>query len=641
MNEEEKSKIEGLTDTLNSRTRYKDPLDRRTPVKALESEDVEGKWQSPEIDEMLKHERIPHKVSPFMKKVFIFSLLFFVATIFVAGFIFIGGTNFVSSKNVNITVLGPTMARAGETLELGVTVSNTNSADLEFANLSIQYPQGSRSPDNTAESLTYTKDNLGVVKAGDEIAYNTKVVLLGSSGETKEIKFSVEYKVKGSNATFYKDKIFEITIGDAPVTLLVESPHSVTSGGSFETKVSVTLNSTDILKDVVLKAEYPHGYSVTDATPEAVSNGNTWSLGDMSPGDKKTISIRGDLLGEDGEERTFRFYVGVSDSGSADSNLKIVIVSLLNTVAIDRPSIGLEVAFNGEDSDGYIAPAARPVSTTIRFQNNLSDKLLNPRLEVTLLGAALDKSSITTTNNSPYNPISSKIAWGLVNPLGNPELGPGEGGQVSFRFSSLPGLSLVGGSNDIVLNILITGVPVDAVGQDLVTVKESHVVKISSQINLFSKVLRTLGPFANYGPIPPKAGEETSYTVVLSLLNNQNTFSDSKVTAKLGNGVEWVGGPTLGSESIVYDSISKTVTWDIGILSSATDSSSGTREVSFQVSLNPSLSQIGTVPILVNSILFTGRDTNGGEVSTVNNPPLTTSLTSDPAFIQGDDIVVK
>src|SRR3989344_486773 len=168
MDEEEKSKIEGLGDTLNSRTRYRDPLDRRTPVRELDPPagevDLVEKWQGPEIDEMLKHEHITPKVNPFMKKVFIFALLFFIATIFVAGFIFVGGANFISSKNVNISVLGPTIAQAGEILELGVSISNTNNADLEFANLSIQYPTGSRRPDNTAESLTHTRENLGVVK---------------------------------------------------------------------------------------------------------------------------------------------------------------------------------------------------------------------------------------------------------------------------------------------------------------------------------------------------------------------------------------------------------------------------------------------------------------------------------------------
>ena len=640
MDEKEKGKIEGLNDTLYSRTRYRNPLDKRSPVKEFELSEVEEKWQTPELDEMLKHERIPHKISPLMKKVFILALLFFIATVGVAGFVFLGGANFVSSKNVGIGVLGPTTVSAGEVLELGVTISNTNNADLEFANLSIQYPQGSRNPDNTAEPLTYTKDNLGVIGAGAETVRNVRMVLLGPSGEIKEIKLSVEYKVKGSNATFYKDKVFEITIGNAPITFTVENPPSTTSGEIFTTTVSITLNSTDVLKNVVLKAEYPYGYSVIDATPAAVADSNIWALGDLSPRDKKTILIRGQLTGENKEERTFRFYVGVSDGSSAASNLKIVIVSQLDTVVIDRPSIGLDVLFNGENVPTYIAPAARVISTYIKFQNNLPDKLLNPHLEVSLSGAALDKLSVTPGDNGLYDPGSSKIVWNLGNTLGLPELAPGEGGQVILRFSSLSSLSLPGGNNDIALGLSITGMQVDVVGRPVV-VKETRTVRVSSQINFSSRILRSLGPFANQGPIPPKVGEETTYTVAFGIGNTQGNLTDAKVTASLGQGVSWLGASSFTNEDISYDSSSNTITWNMGLLPSDTGFSSAARELAFQIALTPFLGQIGTAPSLVTSIVFSGRDALTGNIVTVNNPPLTTRLTADPVFIQGDDIVVK
>ncbi|MDO8728780.1 MAG: hypothetical protein Q7K26_02690 [bacterium] len=641
MNEEGKSRIEGLNEKLNSRTRYRNPLDKRSPVKDFESPDVLEKWQTPELDEMLKHERIPLKIGLFMKKIFIFALLFFIAAIVISGFVFLGGTNFVSSKNVNINVLGPTSISAGEVLELGITISNSNNADLEFANLSIQYPQGSRNPDNTVESLTYTKDNLGVIEAGAETVRNVRMVLLGSSGDIKEIKLSVEYKVKGSNATFYKDKIFEVVIGSSPIVLTVENPSTTVSGESFTMKVSVALNATEVLKNVILKAEYPHGYSVLDSSQKPVDDNNVWVLGDLTPGSKKTISIRGQLIGEDKEERTFRFYAGVSDSIGVGNNLKITIVSLLNTIVISRPSIGLDVLFNGENVPIYVAPAARTVHTSFRFKNNLSDKLLNPRLEASLSGVVLDKLSIKAGNNGLYDSSGSKIVWNLTNSLGLSELAPGESGQVTLEFSSLPNLSTSRDAHDVTLTFLITGVPVDIVGQGAVSVKDTRIVRISSQVSFSSKVLRSLGSFSNRGPIPPKVGEETTYSVIFSIGNTRGDLVDAKVTARLGQGVSWLGPSSFTSEDVSYDSLSQTVTWNVGVLSSDTGFSSAIKELPFQIALTPSLGQIGTAPSLLTNIVFSGRDTVTGDMVTVNNPPLTTRLVSDPVFIQGDDIVVK
>ena len=172
-------------------------------------------------------------------------------------------------------------------------------------------------------------------------------------------------------------------------------------------------------------------------------------------------------------------------------------------------------------------------------------------------------------------------------------------------------------------------------------VNETRTVRISSQVNFSSKILRSLGPFANHGPVPPKVGEETTYAVIFSVGNTQGDLTDAKVTARLGQSVNWLGASSFTSEDISYDSSANTITWNMGMLSSDTGFSSATREMSFKISLKPSLGQLGTAPSLVTSIVFSGRDTLTGNTVTVNSPPLTTRLTSDPAFIQGDDIVVK
>ncbi len=641
MDEREKDKIGRLNDKLYSRTRYRDPLDKRSPVGESESPEVAENWQTPKLNEMLTHERTPPRVGLFMKKIFILALLFFAVAIGISIFIFVGGANFISSKNVDINILGPTVISAGEALELGVTISNRNNADLEFANLSIQYPQGSRYPDNTAESLTYTQDSLGIIAAGSETAYNARVVLLGSAGEIKEIKLSVEYKVKGSNATFYKDKVFEVAIGNSPIVLIVENPQSVVSGEPFTTKISVALNTTEILKKVILKVEYPHGYSVIDSSQTPIGEDNVWLLGDLTPGSKKTISVRGQLVGEDKEERTFRFYVGVSDSLDTGNNLKIAVASLLNTVMIDRPSIGLDVFFNGENVSTYIAPAARTVRASIRFTNNLSDKLLNPHLEVALSGPVLDKLSVRPGNGGLYNAGDSKVVWDPKNNLGLPELAPGENGQVTLDFSSLSGSSLPRGSGDIILNFSMTGAPVNTVEQGTILAKDTRTVKISSQVNFSAKALRSLGPFANSGPLPPMVGENTTYSVIFSVGNTRGDLTDAKVTARLGPSVDWLGASNFTSEDISYDSSANIITWNLGTLSSDTGFSSAPRELAFQISLAPLLNQIGTAPNLITGIVFSGRDAVTGEMVTVGGPSLNTRLTSDPAFIQGDDIVVK
>jgi hypothetical protein len=637
--DEDKSKVDELSDTLYSRTKYQDPLDQRSEVREADLPEVEGGWQSPKLDDILSRERIAPPLNPFMKKFFTFAIFFFAATIIVAGFVFFGGANFVSSKNVDINIVGPTIATAGEVLELGVTIENGNNADLELANLSIQYPQGARDPRDSGKQLTFSKEDLGLIGAGDEAVRNVRLLLLGSYGEVKEIKFSVEYKVKGSNATFYKDKVYQITLGNAPLQMSVESPDSVASGEGFTTTVTLVLNSSEVLKNVMLRAEYPYGYSVANASPQPVSEDNVWELGDLTPGSRKKVDIQGTLVGENQDERTFRFYAGVGESGALNSNFRTVILSAQNTVAIERPSIGLSINFNGENTPAYVAPAGRTVAVAAKFQNNLPERLLNPRLEVRISGDALNLSSVAVEPPGTYSPSGGRANWLIYNLEERPELAPGESGTISFNFASFPDVIGSSAGKEINLQFIFTGTPAGSTRPTVVT--ETRTVKIASQVNLSSRATHSIGPFDNSGPIPPQVGKATSYSVVWSVGNTQGDLTNAKVTARLGAGVKWAGVKSTPEEKVSYDEGANTITWDLTTLASGTGFSAPAREIAFQVALTPTASQIGTAPVLVSAIAFSGTDTLTSRSIVVSAPALTTKLTSDPAFIQGDEIVVK
>lgn len=641
MNEENKfgesSKVDELSDTLYSRTRYRNPMDKRPPVRPVETPEVNPGWQSPPLDEILTRDRKIPEIHPFLKKLFIFALLFFTATIAVAGVIFLGGSNFVSSKNVDIEVLGPTNTSAGEVMELGVTIKNGNNTDLVAASFSVQYPSGTRDPEDTTKPLVFTKTDLGAIGAGDEVVKNIPMVLIGTTGETKEIKFSVEYKIKGSNATFYKDKVYEMTIGESPMSISVDSPSVVQSGESFVSSIKVKLNSAAVLRNAMLKAEYPYGFSPLSSSPEAAVENNVWALGDLTPGVEKTVQITGKLVGENQDERTFRFYAGVADGPTPSPDFKSVIISTQETVAIERPSIGLNIAFNGETSPVYVAPAGGPINATIRVQNNLPEKIINPRLEVRLSGSVLDKLSVKAQGNGFYNSSNNTVSWTIYNLEEAQELLPGQDATVTFSFASLPE-PLPVGSKDISLQVILSGKPA---GSKNLSINESRTVKIASQVNLTSRIYHSMGPFKNSGPIPPKVEATTTYAIIWNVGNTQSDITEAKVTAKLGQGVRIASVQSAGAENFSYDDSSNSVTWDMGTLSSGSGFSTNGREMAFQVALTPSLSQLGTAPILVSGIVFTGIDSSTGSKVSATAPPLTTRLPHDPAFIQGDDLVRK
>ncbi len=636
---EEESKVDKLNETLYSRTHYHNPGEGRKDVPSRSEPEISEQWSSPKLDEILSRERVVPNLTPFMKRFFIFALCFFLFTVGVAAFVFFGGSTFVSSKNVDLTVVGPSNTPAGEMVELEVTIKNGNNADLELANFSIQYPKGARDPQDSSRELTFNKEPLGVIKAGDEVIRTVRFSLVGQMSEMKELKFSIEYKVKGSSATFYKDKTYELLIGESPLRMTITAPDSVASGETFKTIVEVTLDSTEVLKNVMLRAEYPYGYSALSSSPAAFAQDNVWSLGDLSPGGTKKIEINGKLLGENQDERTFRFYTGVAEGSSPNANFESIVLSAQESVTLERAAVALSINLNGDTGAVYVAPAGQPINGTIRAQNNLSEKLLNPRLNVRFSGSAFDESSVQVYGSGFYNSGTDTASWEFLSLQGLRELNPGDKSEVTLRFASLPLDPSSSNARELDLEISFSGTSVS--GQETITAVERRKVKIASQVTLSSKALYSIGPFINKGTLPPKAEKETTYAVVWSVGNTQNDLTEAKVTARLGPAVTWLGAHSEGGENITYDTESNTVTWNIGTLASGVGFATPLREVAFQVSLTPSLSQVGLVPTLVSAPAFTGFETVAQRTINVSNAPITTRLSSDPEFISGDDAVVK
>jgi hypothetical protein len=158
---------------------------------------------------------------------------------------------------------------------------------------------------------------------------------------------------------------------------------------------------------------------------------------------------------------------------------------------------------------------------------------------------------------------------------------------------------------------------------------------------LTGRSLYSRGPFKNTGPIPPHAEEVTTYTVVLNARNTQNDISNGKVTAQLGSNVMWLGKVSPSTETVSYDELKKTIIWDIGTLPSGSGFDAVAREVNVQLSLTPSIGQVGNSPILLTNILFSGKDAFTQAEVTSSADPVTTKISTDPTYVQGDELVTK
>ena len=161
-------------------------------------------------------------------------------------------------------------------------------------------------------------------------------------------------------------------------------------------------------------------------------------------------------------------------------------------------------------------------------------------------------------------------------------------------------------------------------------------IKIASDLQLATKTLYYAGPFTNTGPLPPVHDKETSYTVVWSIVNSSNDVSQAVVKAVLPSYVKWLGNISPSGEDITYSPLGGQIVWRVPDVSAGSGIIDQAREVAFQVSISPSISQISTFPNLVSDATVVGEDMFTGKDTGSAKKALTIELTNDPAVDENE-----
>src|SRR3989344_4298560 len=305
---EEKSGLEELQERVDSRNGGSNR--ERRVLEDDSSPEVKGDWGDSQVPKFL-FMKIPSRNS-MIKYFFSAAGVFFLISAGFAGYMFFGGSQTISGNNVNIAVAGPVSIGGGEELLLTIIIDNQNPTTMEAVDLVVEFPPGTRQSSDSGKELLRQKETVGAIATGGSVRREIRAILFGQEKEIKEIKISVEYRVSGSNALLFKEKNFEIVLSSAPVTVAIEAPKEISAGLPFELTVSITSNSENVIENLLLKAEYGFGFIISSSEPKSLSGGNTWQLGDLKSGSKRTIKIRGRFEGQNEEEKVFRFSVGTT-----------------------------------------------------------------------------------------------------------------------------------------------------------------------------------------------------------------------------------------------------------------------------------------------------------------------------------------
>ncbi|MBU1177073.1 MAG: hypothetical protein ABIG88_02815 [Patescibacteria group bacterium] len=612
---------------------YKPESDFEERLKVPELFEPEKEREKKSSKEWEKKEKKLFSLSSGQKKyLLIGSISIVVVFLATAGFMFWRGLTSFDIDNVKLEINGPERIISGEEVVYKVKYQNNTKLSLKNIKLIFYYPEGSihLSSDNLIESL-----NLADLEAGQENQVEFPVRIIGLKDEIKKVSVRLSYEPGEITSVFNNQAEFSSEIILVPLILNFDIPKELVNGQLFEFSLKF-LNQSDVsFNNLQIKLDYPSGFNFKSSEPQSSEENNIWTIGEIDAGEELEIFINGDIQGEEGDSKPFKAQVGILDNDQ-------FITYSESISALKISSSPLSAIQTVNDSSNYIAEAGEKLNYQINYKNTTNVGIRSVVITSELKGNALDYETLDLKDGS-FDGNSQTITWRTSNLPELEFLGPGQEGKVNFSVrvkKPLPINNYNDKNFEIINKVKVDSLQAPLSLKDIDIAGQNEIsVKIKSQLTVQAQAYYKDDLIANSGPIPPKVGQTTTYTIKLRLVNSSNDLSDVKVEVFLPPHVKWIGNFNPTNSNLEYNFNTGQLIWDIGNLASATGILLPVKEVAFQVSITPGLANVGHLLELIGQSKVSGYDNFISSEISGTDKPIDTDLPDDLTVSSSQGIV--
>jgi hypothetical protein len=472
-----------------------------------------------------------------------------------------------------------------------VSVSNQNSVPIQAATLIINYPVGTKTNDADTKDLYEQRISVESIAAGEAINIPLNALLFGEENEEKEVRATIEYRVNGSNGTFFKEaQPVKIKINSSPLVVRVQAVEKASSGQEIEVTLTVQSNTSAVQRNILITANYPNSFGFLRAEPSPSYGQNTWLISEISPEGSQVIKIRGRISGVANEQSELQFLAGTPRSDN-QFVMSSTMTQAKTTYTIERPFIDVLVRINGDGDGAAVVEAGKEAAVVIRITNTLEETIYDMRVEVSPKGNLI-RDNLLSIQGGFYDSTNKVIRYEVAGMNDLAEVRPGESRE--FMFLVKPDINQQTAAFDISTNVYARRVREAGASEEMVGTAVA-VAKYESRLLLQAQAGRNDGPFTDTGPLPPIANQDTTYTLTFELEAGANDLTAAVMTTSLPQHVTWLD-KYEGEGTVEYNPVAKQIRWNVGVMTAKTS-----RQLQVQVSLLPSVTQVGTNPTLVGS----------------------------------------
>lgn len=521
--------------------------------------------------------------------------------------------NIYSKEILKLEILGQEETQDFEEIEYLVKYKNNGNTVLEEAELIFQYPENSLL---SSEKSLRVQKKLEDIYPGEEKTVSFKARLLGKENETKQVEAVLKYHPRNLKAFYESKTTFTTRIKSVPLSFELDIPSKIESGKEIHFFLNYFSNSDWPLAGLRIRIEYPSGFEYLKSRPSALEK-IEWDLPIINKTEGGRIEITGKLLGEVKEQKIFRATLGLWQQGEF-----ILLKEIIKGTEILKPSLSVFQQINGLPQ--YTANPGDILHYEIFFRNIGEEPFQDLFLVAKLEGQFFDFETLKSEFGQ-FQKGDNSIIWDWRDIPKLKFLAQGEEGKIEFWINLKKDWQITSSQdkNLILKNKII-----------LSQFKEEFETKINSRLEISQKGYYQDEVFGNSGPIPPRVGESTTYTIMWQVKNHYNNVKDTKVKAILPPEVKLTGRIFPEDARLTFDSLSREIVWMTGDLEPGLGTLNPSPSVAFQISLTPDFSQRGQTPELIGSAKITGQDIWTEQILETASMSINTTLPDDQTITE-------
>lgn len=565
-----------------------------------------------------------------LAKFFVMGLsVFLIIAIALVVFLYLG----TRGQEIKLTVDGSDEVEAGEFITIPISYQNVSRTAIKNVELTLILPPHSTIRDENGfetpapDRITRKIDDLS---PGEQGRRQFVVRLFGHEGETKTIETDMLYRPENLQARFLTKTTKSLTIGVVPLAVSWEIPDTLSHGQEVDMKVHYISNATLSFQDLAFRMEYPPGFDFVSADPKPDIGNAIWKIGALDSGQEGIITIHGTINGEEGESKGFKAGIGTFDEATKEW---IPYSESGKEVSIAVTPIAVQ-GFIGGAREHTIRSGER-LSFSVRYKNNTQFTLHNVTVRTVLTGDILAYDSLDINGGGVFDFGSHSIVWGPGNTEALREIPAGGTGELTFTSNTRPRPVIKTAADKNLTLTLDSHISVGDKPQELsgteLTSEDILQFKVKSKVLFTGRAIYYASSIPNVGPLPPRVGKKTTYSIIWDVRNFSNDLENVEVRAKLPPNIQWENMFSPPSASLQFDQNSSEVRWHIGELKAGGGVLSPATTVAFKISSTPSEADLGKFITLLNAPILTGTDSFVNEDISETTDAIDTRLQNDPS----------